>query len=468
VVGADERHGLGAWLRRGFLEVCRLALDVLRGIPDFTWAILIANFTGANAVTGTLAIAVSVAGVLGKVLSEQWDNVPPERYAALRSTGAGRLQIFFYGIQPAAARAMFSFVLMRTECAVRNSSVIGVVGGGGLGTQLWDEFTNLDSDARYPRMVTVLLSMLVLTAAADVVANLFRRHLRVDPNHPRAARDSSAAASTRKRLVGCSTVLVLLGGCVFWLREPFALVVEKLGHAEWPFVRDYTVGLLVPELSGEALRAAASASLTPLALGLLATLAATLAAGFLSFPASAAFLLAPERFTGERPTAARRALRWSCVLATRAFGLLLRGIPEVAWVLILMTFFRQGITPCVLAVALHSTGVLLRVFTETLDNVPYRRLEQVSGACRPQIFLYGGLPTVWPDWKTYAFFQFEVNVRIGVLLGTVGAGGLGDKFESNLQLREFARASTFLWAMVGLTVCIDRLSRFLLLRRLKC
>jgi phosphonate transport system permease protein len=317
-------------------------------------------------------------------------------------------------------------------------------------------------------MVTVLLSMLLLTAAADVVANLFRQQLRVDPNHPRAARDTSVAASTRKRLIGCAAVVVLLAGCVFRLREPFALVAEKLGYVEWPFVREYTLGLLTPELSGRSLLAAASESLTPLSIGLLATLAATLAAGLLSFPASAAFLLAPERFTGERPSAAQRALRWSCVLATRGFALLLRGIPEVAWVLILMTFFRQGVTPCVLAVVLHSTGVLLRVFTETLDNVPYRRLEQVSGTCRPQIFLYGGLPTVWPDWKTYAFFQFEVNVRIGVLLGAVGAGGLGDKFDSNLQLREFAWASTFLWAMVLLTVCIDRVSRFLLLRRLKC
>jgi phosphonate transport system permease protein len=122
----------------------------------------------------------------------------------------------------------------------------------------------------------------------------------------------------------------------------------------------------------------------------------------------------------------------------------------------------------VLAIALHSTGVLLRVFAETIDNVPFRRLEQVSGASRPQIFLYGALPTAWPDAKTYALFQFEVNVRMGLVLGMIGAGGLGQAFDSNMHFGELHRASTYLWAMVLLTVLIDRSARWLQLRRNRC
>ncbi len=96
-----------------------------------------------------------------------------------------------------------------------------------------------------------------------------------------------------------------------------------------------------------------------------------------------------------------------------------------------------------------------------------RHIEQVAGTCRPQIFLYGALPTAWADWRTYAFFQFEVNMRTGVVLGMVGAGGLGDAFHSNLGW-SLERASTFLWAMVALTVLVDRISRWLQLRRNRC
>ena len=160
--------------------------------------------------------------------------------------------------------------------------------------------------------------------------------------------------------------------------------------------------------------------------------------------------------------------RWLLVASARGLGLLWRGVPEVAWVLILGAFFRQGLLAGVLAVTLHSAGVLLRVFVETIDNVPYRRLEQVSGTCRPQMFLYGALPHAWADWKTYAFFQFEVNVRMGIVLGMVGAGGLGEAFDGNVKFDRLERAGTFLWAMVLLTVLVDRVSRRLQLRRNRC
>ena len=84
------------------------------------------------------------------------------------------------------------------------------------------------------------------------------------------------------------------------------------------------------------------------------------------------------------------------------------------------------------------------------------------------MFVYGALPRALPDWRTYAFFQFEVNVRIGVALGIVGAGGLGDRFESFLLFRHYDAASTYLGAMVLLTVIIDRSSRLLQMRRMKC
>ncbi|MBK8096399.1 MAG: ABC transporter permease subunit [Planctomycetes bacterium] len=464
VFGDEPPDAPGRFVRSLLLQGCRLLLDVLRGVPDFVWAILIANFTGTNAVTGMLAIALSVAGILGKVLGEQWDNVEPQRYAALRSTGAGRLAVFLYGQQPLAARAMLSFVLMRTECAVRNASVIGVVGGGGLGAGLWDDYT----DGNWSRVATMLLAMLLVTATTDVAANLLRYQLRIDPNHPQSRGTTDRRTGTRRRLVGVGVVLALLSASVWWLWAPIARVGSELQRLEWGFIGRYTTGLLLPDLAPATLWNVAQQAVIPLGVGVLATVAATALAGSAAFFASIAFQIEPDRYTGERLPRTRRALRWVLVVGTRGLGLLLRGIPEVAWVILLSVFFRIGLTPCVLAVLLHSTGVLLRVFAETLDNVPYRRLEQIAGACRPQIFLYGALPTAWPDWRTYAFFQFEVNVRIGVVLGTVGAGGLGDKFQSNLLFREFARASTYLWAMVLLTIAIDRLSRRLLLRRLKC
>jgi phosphonate transport system permease protein len=200
----------------------------------------------------------------------------------------------------------------------------------------------------------------------------------------------------------------------------------------------------------------------------LATVLGAGLAALLVYPASIAFQAEPHRFVGENPPRHVRLLRWLWLLGARGFALVCRGVPEVAWVIVLAVFFRMGVTPCVLAVAIHSAGVLHRVFTESLDNVEYRRLERTGGTCRAQVFLYGALPRVWPDWRTYTFFQFEVNVRLGIALGVVGAGGLGHMFKFNLDWRQQGAAATFLWTMIALTMGIDRVSRWLQLRRNRC
>jgi phosphonate transport system permease protein len=465
-VWLTDAHGSRAATvaRRVVVESARLVLDGLRGVPDFLWAVVFAGITGVNAGTGVLALGLSVAGILGKVLSEQWDNVDEGRYRALRSTGASPLQVFLYGVQPLAARSVQSFVLMRLECAVRNASVIGVVGGGGLGAALWDEYT----DGSWSRVATVLLSLLLVTVCTDLLANLARRQLRVDPNHPRTRGIVTPASARRRRLCVLMGVAVLVLASVWILAAPLGRAWQELDRIDLGWLSGFLGSLAVPDLHDDTLFAVARHSAVPLAIAVLATLSGAVLAGVLSYPGSVAFQLEAYRFTGERIGWPVRMLRWCFLVFARALAVLLRGIPEVAWVVLLMVFFKQGVTPCVLAVALHTAGVLHRVFTETLDNVPYGQLERVTNARRPQIFLYGALPRALPDWRTYLFFQFEVNVRIGIALGIVGAGGLGERFKNNLDFAQYAVASSFLWAMLLLTVAIDRLSRWLQLRRSRC
>jgi phosphonate transport system permease protein len=464
IVLADRKvggmSGRVAWV---FMEAHRLLLDAMRGVPDFVWAVLLANITGVSPITGMLAIAISVAGIFGKVLSEQWDNVPVERYEAMRSTGAGRLATFLYGLQPLGARATMSFVLMRTECAVRNASVIGVVGGGGLGAGLWDEYI----DGNWSGVATVLLTLLGVTASADLAANFVRRRLRIDPNHPRTFKPISREAAAHRRLQVVVAVCVILLLCAAWLLDPILVALNEVFRVEWQFVGPYTLGLFQPDLSPETLWSVLRASAVPLAIGVLATVIGGLLAVFLVYPASVAFQLDSARFSGEAQPALVKSVRVFMFVLARAIALVLRGIPEVAWLVMLAVFFRAGVTPCVAAVSLHTAGVLHRVFTESVDDVRYQGLERVSGN-RIQKFVYGALPRAWPNWRTYCFFQFEVNMRIGVALGIVGAGGLGYLFKSNLDSREHGQAAAYLWGMILLTIVVDRLSRWLQLKRLRC
>jgi phosphonate transport system permease protein len=463
VIAAGPTPLVRRWLARLLLEIARIVLDVMRGVPDFVWAVLLANVTGVSPVTGLLAIAISVAGIFGKVLSEQWDNVDGTRYVALRSSGASRLQVFFYGLQPLGARTTLSFVLMRTECAIRNASVIGVVGGGGLGAGLWIEYNDLN----WRGVATILLTLLLVTASADLLANFVRRRLRIDANHPRAPIAVPKRLASRRRVQVLAGVAMVLLGCVWWLWGPLQIARQELGRIDWPYVEQYTFGLFWPSWSVATWSAVLRESVVPLAIGVLATLGGGVLAAILVYPASLAMQLDSARFTGERVTPVVRVVRLVSLVLARAIALVMRGIPEVAWLVMLAVFFRSGVTPCVLAIALHTAGVLHRVFTEAVDDVPYGQLERVRGS-RPVVFWYGALPRIWANWRTYGFFQFEVNMRIGIALGMVGAGGLGLFFKNNLEWRQHADAAAFLWGMIVLTVLVDRLSRWLQLTRNRC
>ncbi|TAJ22003.1 MAG: ABC transporter permease subunit [Planctomycetota bacterium] len=442
---------------RALLELARLLLDALRGVPDFAWAVLISTLPGPGPITGVCAIALSVAGILGKIYSEHWDALAQRRLAPGLATGAGRIGMLAYLVQPLCARASLSYTLMRAECAVRNASVIGAVGGGGLGGQMLEEFSYGNDRGA----VTLLLFLVAVTASADLATNWLRLKLREDPNHPRPAHTLSREASRARRvgvLAGIAAGALLAG---LWLRGALANAIDELDRIEWGFIGEHFGQLLRPDLSAAALGSALRGIPLPLALGWLGTLLAVLGAALLAYPASTAMQWEPERFTGERVAPARRAARALLLGAARALALLLRAVPEAAWALLFAALLRAGPLPALAALALHSCGVLARVYSESVDDVPYRALEPAAAGGRLGAFLYGALPAARSDWTTYAFFQLESNVRTGVLLGILGLGGIGNSFHTAFVEARMPLAGTYLFAMVLLTVLLDRTSRWL-------
>lgn len=453
----------GAWRRWGRRELARGLLDVLRGVPDFVWVLLLVGCTGFGAWTGVLGLSMSIAGSLGRVSSELWDNLPVGRYGAVSATGARRLAAFCYGVLPLSARAIASFWLLRLECTVRNASVIGVVGGGGLGASLWEAF----KDSRYDQVATALIALLLLTGAADVLGNLLRRQLQLRSGSGHGIAGGVLWRSVRWRCLLLTTALVMVGLSVWQLAPDWHRLVAALQSMapEYPFLLVRRL-LLAPDLS--AVPVALQEAVVPLSIALLGTAAAAAIAVVLVFPASVQFQCLAHRFTGAPAGIAKRIAGGVSVVLVRSLALIWRAVPEVAWVLILGAFWRLGLVAAVLAVTLHSAGVLLRIYVEAIDDLPPQQLEAVGSAGARQAFLYGAMPRCWDNWRTHAMLQFEGNLRLGIVLGMVGAGGLGEAFDGNLRFDRLERAGTFLWTMVLLSALVDRTSRWLQVRRLRC
>ena len=160
--GFGMRHGLKVCL----YGLARALLSLFRCIPEFVWAFMFVRAVGLGPFPGVLAIGIAYGGMLGKVYSEIFESVNDRPLEAIQSTGAGRLQIFFYGWFPQVLPNITSYTLYRWECAVRTSAILGLVGAGGIGQQIEISIRMFN----FHEVTTLLAILFALVAGADYIS----------------------------------------------------------------------------------------------------------------------------------------------------------------------------------------------------------------------------------------------------------------------------------------------------------
>ena len=140
-----------------------------------------------------------------------------------------------------------------------------------------------------------------------------------------------------------------------------------------------------------------------------------------------------------------------------------RALPEIVIILLLVAALGLGAFPGVVALAIGCLGMLGRLFADAIEEVNPKTMEAVTsvGASKMQIIQYVVLPEVIPSLISNVLFRFEVNIRLSVLLGAVGAGGIGYEIFYSFQLLEYERASTAMLVVFFLVFLSERLSDYL-------
>jgi phosphonate transport system permease protein len=149
----------------------RRIMDVLRAVNEFVFALMFVTAVGLGPFAGMLALGLHTGGVLGKLLSETVESIDPGQVEGVSAAGATRLQTIAFGVVPQVLPNFVSYVLLRFESDIRSASVIGMVGGGGIGFYLWDTIRAFnDREA-----ATVILLIVAMVMAVDVVSSRIRR-----------------------------------------------------------------------------------------------------------------------------------------------------------------------------------------------------------------------------------------------------------------------------------------------------
>ena len=258
-------------------------------------------------------------------------------------------------------------------------------------------------------------------------------------------RGTSAPRPSANRCLACWCVAagaLALVGLSFWsLDLQWAQFVSAPALAK---MGRFLAELLQPETSPAFLQKLLWATLETLAMSALGTLLAVLLGLALALPASKAFEGDPARWPGP----------------TRLVLNALRSIPELVWATLLLIAAGLGPFAGTLALALHTSGVLGRLFAEAIENAPPGPgfALRVRGVASGRVFLYATLPQVLPQLLSYTLYRWENNIRAAAVLGVVGAGGLGQMLAFHMGLFQMGETSSVLVAMLALVALVDALS----------
>ena len=238
---------------------------------------------------------------------------------------------------------------------------------------------------------------------------------------------------------------LVLGAIVAAVMASFAYLELDLqalvGNGGLGQMGEYAGRFLHPDLSAGHLRAVAHGALETLAMSGLGTLLAMLLGMLLALPAAGRF-------------------GWPLQACARLLLNALRAIPELVWAALTVLAAGLGPNAGTLALALHTAGVLGRLFAEALENAPPEPAAAIrlQGGSQVAAFCFGTLPNLWPQLLAYSLYRWENNIRMASVLGFVGAGGLGQMLYATLSLFQEAQASTVIMGMLVLVLLVDALS----------
>ncbi len=168
----ESRGGFHA-LRRVPYLAAKAILNFLRTIPEMLWALVFVFLVGLGPFPGVLALGVHTGGVLGKLFAEVLEDVDLQPVESLQSTGAGKIQILFYGILPQVLPQFTSYTLYRWEVNIRVAAVLGFVGAGGLGQRIHIAMSLFFEQ----QLLTLLIALYVLVTGVDYLSAFLRRRV---------------------------------------------------------------------------------------------------------------------------------------------------------------------------------------------------------------------------------------------------------------------------------------------------
>lgn len=442
---------------RGLITACR-------AIPDLVFALIFVRALGLGVLPGVLALGLHSIGMLGKLFADAIEEIDEGPREAVLATGASRVQAISAAVLPQIVPSVIGTGLYRLDINIRSSAVLGYVGAGGIGQELRATLGNL----RYQEalgIVALIFGLIVVMEAVSVAVRrtllggegdvrrdasvfmfLARRQRRRPPSVATLTPVAPSALSppwTVERRYRAGYSVLLAGLVVLGLQQTGISPIELLTSLDdvWRVVERF----FPPDFSSQR-NNLVEFMLETVAIGVSATVIGVLLAVPLAL--LAASNVAPAR--------------WVYLLAR--YGIVaLRGVPEFILAVVFVAALGLGPFPGALALGIGTAGFMAKLLADALEEVAQGPMDAVdaTGASRSQQTAAAVVPQVVPALVGHALYMLDVNIRSSVVLGIVGAGGIGFLLVQSVRTFDFQLTSAILIAIFVVVYAIEQLSGWL-------
>lgn len=388
----------------------------LRNIPTLVWAYILFSSLGIGTGVGFMALVISSFAFMVRAFIETMDEISSDCVESLESVGATFWQRVVHGIWPSSIEGFISWFLYCLEVNIRASTIVGMVGGGGIGMVLLSYLKGF----KYHKAAGIILAVAVMVVLVEVLTNALRKWL-----------ESSNKTSTYF-LVGTGILSVL---CICVLDVDWLKLFSRMPEIPQIFMKLFMFRFDKMDLIVNAL-------LETVSVAVLSTFFSILLGLFFGmFAANNIF-----RIKG-------------LPLFVKSCFSFLRAVPTLVWVLLMLVCFGFGPAAGIVGLSIHTTAFFTRAFSQSFEDVSADTVEalEAAGAGRLQIFFSAIIPSALSQIIAWTGMRFEINFAECAILGMVGAGGIGFMISNSIQNYEYGSAGVAIVWVFAFAYCIERI-----------
>jgi phosphonate transport system permease protein len=436
--------------------VCRTVISLTRAVPDLVLGAVFVSALSIGPLPGVLALAIHSIGMVGKLFADAIEQAAEAPREATISVGATRRQTTRASIIPQAMPSMIATALFRLEINIRASSVLGLVGAGGIGVLIQTSLRSLDYRSALGAVAVIfvvvtvveLLSVRIRSAILGEAAALAQsaRHgwfsqkiIARDTRVNKKSFETRALSPpwTWDRMFSTATI----SGFVL------ALVVAVLTiDIDW--ARSIPLMPQIVTVFGDLFPPDFTTVRSEMVTGIVESVVIAVIATGLGL-----LIAVPLSLLAARNIMTKKILS----TVTRLLMLAFRGIPELIIAVIFVSAMGLGPVPGTLALTVVTASFSAKLFAEALEEVDAAPREAVVavGAGKIQEFFASVVPQFMPAFTGHFLYILDVNLRSSTVLGIVGGGGIGFLLLNSMRVLEFQTTGAIVISIFAIVLAIE-------------